>query len=40
MPAEGKDAEDGLDEFLSSHGLEYVDGDRDGAGYLDEDRSG
>ncbi|THG99596.1 hypothetical protein EW026_g2774 [Hermanssonia centrifuga] len=40
VPAEGKDAEDGLDEFLSSHGLEYVDGDRDGAGYLDEDRSG
>lgn len=39
--------EDGLDEFLSSHGFEYIDGDRrgrnpteDGQGFSDEDSSG
>ena len=41
------DDEDGLDEFLSSHGFEYVDGDLggrkptgDGAGFSDENSSG
>lgn len=42
-----KDEEDGLDEFLSGHGFEYVDGDRsgrrpteDGGSFSDEDSSG
>lgn len=41
------DDEDGLDEFLSSHGFEYIDGDRsgrqatqDGNGFSDEDSAG
>ena len=39
--------EEGLDEFLSSHGFEYVNGDRggrqptnDGGSFSDEDSSG
>ena len=46
-PPQSLDDEDGLDEFLSSHGFEYVDGDlggrkptADGAGFSDEDSSG
>ncbi|GJE88380.1 hypothetical protein PsYK624_044630 [Phanerochaete sordida] len=42
-----QDDEDGLDEFLSSHGFEYIDGDRsgrqptqDGTSFSDEDSSG
>ena len=42
-----KDEEDGLDEFLSAHGFEYVDGDRggrrptrDGESFDDEDSAG
>ena len=45
--AYGKEEEEGLDEFLSSHGFEYVDGDRggrqptnDGGSFSDEDSSG
>lgn len=41
------DDDEGLDEFLSSHGFEYVDGDLggrkptvDGQGFSDEDSSG
>ena len=46
-PPPSLDDEDGLDEFLSSHGFEYVDGDLggrkptgDGAGFSDENSSG
>ena len=46
-PPQSLDDEDGLDEFLSSHGFEYVDGDLggrkptgDGAGFSDENSSG
>ena len=42
-----KDEEDGLDEFFSTHGFEYVDGDRagrrptaDGGSFSDEDSMG
>lgn len=42
-----EEEEEGLDEFLSTHGFEYVDGDRsgrrptrDGEGFSDEDSSG
>lgn len=45
--AAAPDDEDGLDEFLSSYGFEYIDGDRsgrqptqDGASFSDEDSSG
>ena len=45
--AAAQDDEDGLDEFLSSHGFEYIDGDRsgrqptqDGTSFSDEDSSG